>query len=378
MNPSKRTIGLIVTLVVIVATIVAIQQVALQDKTAAGSAPSASVAAPRPSADAQFAARIPEIQGVAQWLNSEPLTIAGLRGKVVLVDFWTYSCVNCVRTLPYLKEWQNKYASRGLVIIGVHSPEFDFEKEVDNVRRAAQQYGVTWPVALDNDHATWRAYGNRFWPHKYLADSQGRLRYDHIGEGGYLEMELQIRKLLTEAGHAVTDIPVGSPESAAAMRSITREIYAGRSWRFGGYLGNRPTETDGDADLYRDLGDHEDGAFYLHGRWAEVQESIRLAGPAQDGPGYVALRFHARSANAVVQPRGNTPVTVEVLLDGAPLPHETAGTDTVYDAAGRSLVTVDAPRMYNLARGLEGRSYELKLVPASTDFLLYTFTFSGS
>ena len=146
----------------------------------------------------------PEFQRVANWINSPPLTMEALRGQVVLIDFWTYTCVNCIRTFPYLKEWYAKYADKGLKIVGVHTPEFEFEKVTENVVRSAGEYGLGWPIAQDNDFGTWRAYSNRFWPAKYLVDQHGIVRYTHFGEGAYSETEEQIRRLLEEAG---ADLP---------------------------------------------------------------------------------------------------------------------------------------------------------------------------
>ena len=156
----------------------------------------------------------PEISGIVRWLNSEPLDMNALRGKVVLVDFWTYSCINCQRTLPYLRDWHEKYAGKGLVILGIHSPEFEFEKVEANVREAVAREGVTWPVAMDNDFATWQAYHNRYWPHEFLVDEEGTVRYDHIGEGAYRETEMRIRELLIEAGADVSSIPLGRSRGA--------------------------------------------------------------------------------------------------------------------------------------------------------------------
>ncbi|SVD97854.1 uncharacterized protein METZ01_LOCUS450708, partial [marine metagenome] len=150
----------------------------------------------------------PEIKGIKAWINNEPLTIEELRGNVVLVDFWTYSCVNCIRTFPALKQWHAKYADDGLVIIGVHSPEFEFEKDYDNVLKATQDNGITWPVAQDNDFETWDNYSNRFWPAKYLIDKDGLVQYTHFGEGAYDETEKQIRDLLIDAGASLSDTPL--------------------------------------------------------------------------------------------------------------------------------------------------------------------------
>ena len=152
----------------------------------------------------------PDFRGIVQWINSPPLSLAKLQGKVVLIDFWTYSCINCQRTLPYVRDWHDKYSGLGLVVVGVHSPEFGFEKDEGNVREAVVKQGVTWPVAMDNDFRTWRSYENRWWPHKFLIDQDGVIRYHHIGEGAYVETELHIRNLLVEAGQVVSDIEVGN------------------------------------------------------------------------------------------------------------------------------------------------------------------------
>ena len=150
----------------------------------------------------------PDFVGIDRWLNSPPLSMEELRGKVVLIDFWTYSCINCERTLPYVRNWHEKYSDRGLVVVGVHSPEFEFEKDLDNVKEAIVRLGVSWPVATDNQFRTWRSYENRWWPHKFLIDQDGQIRYHHIGEGAYEETELHIRNLLEEANSDVSDIPL--------------------------------------------------------------------------------------------------------------------------------------------------------------------------
>ena len=151
----------------------------------------------------------PDFAGIKTWLNSPPLSLAGLKGKIVVVDFWTYSCVNCIRTLPYLRTWHEAYSDLGLVIVGVHRPEFDFEKVESNVQEALAREGITWPIALDNESATWDAYHNRYWPRKFLIDHLGRIRRDVIGEGQYAETEVWIRELLTESGVDVSQIPLG-------------------------------------------------------------------------------------------------------------------------------------------------------------------------
>jgi thiol-disulfide isomerase/thioredoxin len=169
----------------------------------------------------------PDFKGIDHWLNSSPLTIASLRGKVVLVDFWTYSCINCIRSLPYVEGWYKKYAAEGLVVVGVHSPEFEFEHDTSNVQAAISRFGLTYPVAQDNEFATWQAYGNSYWPADYLIDAQGRLRSVHFGEGDYDSTESQIRTLLAEAGAAA--LPTAAPSAVAPpiTANQTPETYLG-------------------------------------------------------------------------------------------------------------------------------------------------------
>lgn len=374
---NKRLIVLLVAVLAIGAVIAIIELTVQRPQPAATTAVSGAPAPQKKEAIDVSGPAIPELVGISGWINAEPLTISNLRGKVVLVDFWTYTCVNCIRTFPYLKEWNDKYASKGLVILGVHTPEFEFEKDLNNVRGAVQRLGVTWPVALDNDYATWRAYSNRYWPHKYLADVNGRLRYHHIGEGAYLETEKWIRQLLTEAGQDISNIPLGSAaEKVNSSRPITREMYAGAAWQFGVYHGNAPTSKEGDVFLYVDPGRHDDGYMYFSGKWQLTEESVRSVGPAPEGPAYVAINYTARSANIVVRPQESASFDVVLELDGKPVPKEMAGDDVTYDDKGRSIVKIDAPRMYNLVRGPKSETHELKIFSESPDFNLYTFTFS--
>ncbi len=323
----------------------------------------------------------PEFVGIVQWLNSEPLALADIRGKVVLVDFWTYTCINCLRTLPYVRDWHEKYASKGLVIVGVHSPEFEFEKIETNVRQAVARERVTWPVAMDNDFATWRAYRNRFWPHKFLVDKDGVVRYDHIGEGAYLETELTIRQLLTEVGANVSQILVGLPASTAAPGGgnavITRELYAGLAWASGNYLGNLGAATPGATATFTDPGEYQAGRIYLHGVWEVNKEYARHARATEDFEDYAVIRYTARSVNVVVRPIGRAPFKVVATLDGAPLPADARGDDIKMDDSGRTYFQVDSPRLYNVVRSPRVGIGELKLSANSPDFLLYTYTFGS-
>ena len=188
-----------------------------------------------------------ELEGIAAWINSDPLTIEELQGKVVLVDFWTYTCINCIRTFPYLKLWHSRYADDGLVILGLHTPEFEFEKDYDNVVQATRDNGIIWPVAQDNDYFTWQNYRNRYWPAKYLIDQDGVVRYTHFGEGGYGETEKQIRLLLAEVGADLSDDKLVLPTDQVVDMTflntrnaqVTPELYAGYERNFSAALYGR-------------------------------------------------------------------------------------------------------------------------------------------
>ena len=331
----------------------------------------------------------PEFAAVANWINSEPLTMEELRGNVVLIDFWTYTCVNCIRTFPYLREWHAKYANKGLVIVGVHTPEFDFEKLTDNVVRSAQDASLTWAIAQDNDFGTWQAYSNRFWPAKYLVDQDGTVRYTHFGEGAYIDTEEQIRSLLSEAGADLSDVDVSdAPEprvdpqaySADPETRITREIYGGygrNASTQGTYVAHREYYNGPDRTLkYSDPGDHQNQFVYLQGSWTNGIEKLRHARQTQDYEDYIALKFFATSVNAVIDPEGGEPFDVQVTIDGRPLLPEEAGADLVVED-GRSFFRVDEARMYEVVALPEFTGHELTLSSNSPDFSFFAFTFGA-
>ena len=331
----------------------------------------------------------PDFQGIDSWINSGPLTMAELQGKVVLIDFWTYTCVNCIRTFPYLREWHEKYADLGLVIVGVHSPEFTFEERRENVVRAIETHGLEYPVAQDNAFATWDAYGNRFWPAKYLVDARGRVQYTHFGEGSYAVTEGWIRRLLEEAGAAVSGVEVVSLEPPVydptarfpdPYRGLTRELYGGhlRNTGLGGFYVDQPRYYDRFevAQDYTDPGGHENQFLYLQGRWFNGPESLVHARETENFEDYIALPLNARSVNAVIDPQIEEPFEVQVTLDGRPLTAEEAGTDLVI-RDGRSFVVVDEPRMYHLVELPAFGSHELKLSSNSEGFALFALTFGA-
>jgi cytochrome c biogenesis protein CcdA/thiol-disulfide isomerase/thioredoxin len=263
----------------------------------------------------------PEFAGISHWLNAQPLTIGGLRGQVVLIDFWTYSCVNCLRTLPFLRGWDKAYRDDGLRIVGVHTPEFAFEHELDNVRGAVDRLDLQYAVAIDNDYGTWNAYGNRYWPAKYLIDREGHVRYVHFGEGAYAETERVIRSLLAERPAAGALVSAAIAE-AMPSREATRETYLGYQRLMG--LANPAVAPDRLAP-YTFPGELEDGQMAYRGRW-RVEAERAVAG--RDAR--LRLRFRAKEVNLVLGGGGR----VAVLLDGKPV----------------RTVRVRGSRLYNLLR----------------------------
>ena len=335
---------------------------------------------------------VPPIVSPTGWINTEPITIEQFRGNVVLIDFWTYTCVNCIRTLPYLKEWHEKYADEGLVILGIHSPEFEFEKNLQNVEDAVSRYELTYPIVQDNAMATWKAFRNRFWPAKYLIDAEGIIRYTHFGEGAYDETEQVIRDLLDESGASVTKIssnPDSGPEpDSRAFESSetgqTREIYAGYARNLNTefpYIGNLAYYSIPAPDIpsrFTDPGDHRNHFVYLHGTWVNGSESVTHGRITENFEDYLALKFYGRSANVVVAiEEGGAPFPVVVTLDGGPMPKALWGEDVELDTEGRTVFRVDTARLYNIVAAPEYGGHELTLSANSDRFGVFAFTFGS-
>jgi thiol-disulfide isomerase/thioredoxin len=247
----------------------------------------------------------PPLVATGGWFNSEPLRAEDLRGRVVLVDFWTYSCVNCLRTLPYLRRWHEAYSGQGFLLLGVHTPEFEFEKSAENLGKAIRQLGVSWPVVQDNDYAQWQAYANRFWPAHYLIDARGRLRYFHFGEGAYEETEAVIRMLLRETGGLVgRQVSAPEPELAAG----TPETYLGYG-RARGFASAVVPQPDSSA-RYRPARTPGNGEWNLEGDWTIRREYV-----VPDSAGVLELGFRARNVYLVVEPEAPGG-SIRVQLDG--------------------------------------------------------------
>lgn len=342
--------------------------------------------------------RAPNIVGIESWIGSSPVDLASLQGKVILIDFWTYSCINCIRTIPFILEWREKYRELGLHIIGVHTPEFDFEKDPANVEAAVQRLGVTYPVALDNAAQTWKAFDVQAWPTKYLIDADGIIRYAEAGEGGYVAVEQSIRYWLRQAGYDVSPVqfepddyyldPEIDPAARVADREMarTREIYAGyqRNLPFYRFPPPRPWilhdhyyENLDSAVLFEDTPQHENQRLYPHGLWHAGPESLTHARITENLEDYLAVKFNAKTANAVLGHDGGPPYRVHVTLDGKPLRPDQADADIQFDEMGNSYAEIDSARMYRLIRTQDYEQHELRLSSNSDRFELFTFTFGA-
>ena len=301
-----------------------------------------------------------QFSGATAWLNSPALSTAGLRGKVVLVDFGTYTCINWLRTLPHIRAWAEKYKDQGLVVIGVHTPEFEFEKNMDNVRRAVKDLGLAYPIAVDNDYAVWRAFANNAWPALYLIDAQGRVRYSHLGEGEYERSEKMIQQLLAEAGAA------GVPRDLVSVEG--RGVEAAADWASlrspEAYLGAERAENRVSAAAAR----LRLNQWTASGDWMEKKQAIAL----KKANGRIALRFHARDLHLVMGPAvsGKT-IRFRVLIDGKP-PGAAHGGDI--DAQGNGTLTEQ--RMYQLIRQpgpIADRTFEIEFLDPGAEAFAFTF-----
>ena len=322
--------------------------------------------------------RAPDFIGTENdWINTKPLAMEDLRGRPVLIDFWDYTCVNCIRTLPYLREWHRRYKDKGLVIVGIHTPEFEFAKKRENVEEAVERFGIEYPVLLDPNYENWHAYSNRYWPHKYLVGPDGRIIYDHTGEGGYAETEAMIQKVLREINPAVVLPKImepvrGADRPGAVCYPMTPELYLGYRR---GILGNPEGYVPGRVVNYVDPKRHQDGKVYAHGPFYNGEEFMRHARRTEKPEDYILIPYHAVEVNAVMRPAKKR-FDVLVTQDGRPLDMLDAGRD-VYEADGQTWVTVDEPRMYNIVANRKFGSHELRLASASDSFAIYAFTFGS-
>jgi thiol-disulfide isomerase/thioredoxin len=326
------------------------------------------------AADLPDEGALPDLSGAVTWLNSAPLTAEALKGKVVLVDFWTYSCINCLRTIPYVRAWAEKYKDQGLVVIGVHAPEFAFEKDVDNVKKAIADLKITYPVAIDNNYAIWRGFNNNFWPAHYFIDAKGQIRHHAFGEGNYDESERVIQQLLAEAGKTAANdlvtVNATGAEAAADMSDIqSPETYVGyeRAENFvsaGGVAKDASKTYSAEPKQLNQWG--------LTGAWTVGGEQAT----SNDQNSGITYRFHARDLHLVLGPSADgKPVRFKVMIDGA-APGASHGSDI--DANGDGTVT--GQRLYQLVRqksdtagGVADHTFEIKFLDPGVQAFAFTF-----
>ena len=317
----------------------------------------------------------PDFVGIVKWINSEPLKMEQLRGKVVLVDFWTYTCINCIRTLPYLKEWDKKYRDKGLVIVGVHTPEFEFEKKYENVLKAVNDYQIKYAVAQDNLYATWNSYQNRYWPHKFLIDVDGYIRYDHIGEGAYDETEKTIQSLLKERMEKSNkkngiEINISKPKEAVEVDVFnvgTPEIYFGYQFsrgNFGNPEGLKPNEII-DYKLPFSINPNN---VYLEGKWKNNADNMELM--AEEGS--ILLIFQAKAVNIVAGSDNGSEAIL--FLDNEVENEKNKGSDAIIKE-NKSISSIKEFKLYNLANAENYGIHSINIDIAGKGFKIYTFTF---
>lgn len=316
--------------------------------------------------------RMPPLDGAKEWINSEPLTPDALHGRVVLVSFGTYTCINWIRSLPWVRAWADKYEGHGLAVVGVQTPEFDFERDLDNVHRAIKEMDVRYPVAVDNDYAVWEAFDNHYWPALYFVDANGEIRHHHFGEGDYEQSERVLQMLLLEAG--VEDVdrslvrlnPQGAelPADWESLRSSEDYVGYGRTFGFASPSGPVP----GIPYTYTTPESLRASEWALSGGWRMGAVAVAL----HDAGGSISCRFHARDLHLVMgPPSGRPPVRFQVRLDGAP-PGSAHGVDVGADGNG----TATYQRMYQLVRQpapIEDRLFEIEFPDAGVEAFVFTF-----
>lgn len=319
--------------------------------------------------------RAPEFSSQVTWLQGGPLSLRELRGKTVLIDFWTYSCVNCLRTLPYIKRWHETYAKDGLVIIGVHTPEFLFEKDESNVRDALARLGITYPVVLDAEYTIWKAYANKFWPRTYLINSEGVIVYDHVGEGAYATTELAIQDELRKKG--AKDLPAIGPDHSVGGRVCHRtseEVYFGF---LRGKIHNTCEVLPGEEMACTDDNTiQDDGVVTLHGHWKISGEYAEHARNISGTYEYLRLQYRAYAVNMVIEVSGGKSARLEVLHNGAPLSFEMRGED-IEEEGGKTWVTVSEPRMYSLVKSGMHHAGSLRVSASMEGVRFYAATFGS-
>ncbi len=318
---------------------------------------------------------MPSFEGATSWLGTPPLTTSDLRGKIVLVDFWEYTCTSCLRTLPYLHEWYKRYRDDGFVIVGIQTPEFTFSGEAKQVSDAMKRLDITWPVALDDGRAVWNRYGINVWPTEMLFDRDGHLIETQVGEGNYPQTERNIQTLIRASNkNAVLPAPMALlPQDSydkpgAVCYPHTPEVVIENT-----PVADAPQFGNPSEDLqYADRSAHRDGGVYLDGYWHATKEALIFGG----GSGYFLMPYRAIEVRVVLTPE-RSPTRVNVLQDDKPLPRHDAGADVRYDSSGASYVSVDASRSYGIVMNKSYGAHELKLVPQGAGLGVYDVAFES-
>ena len=312
----------------------------------------------------------PDLVGIAHYLNTTPEELTEeIKDKVVLYDIWTYSCINCVRTLPYITAWNDKYADQGLLIVGIHSPEFEFEKDPKNVEMAIGKYGIKYPVVLDNDMKTWKAFENNYWPRKYIADHEGYIRYDHIGEGDYQETEKIIQQLLEERSTSLgiemtSNAPLVDIEEFEHTMFRTPELYFGYKFAQNrNQLGSEEGFQPGKTILYSEPDNIDLHKFYLTGDWKNYDDSMELISET----GTIKLLYNAKEVNIVTE----NDAELKIFLDGDPIPAEYAGKDIT----SVNTLQVTEAGLYNIIDSESSASHVMEIKVTGEGFQIFTFTF---
>ena len=313
----------------------------------------------------------PDLVGIAHYLNTTPEQLEReMEGKVVLYDIWTYSCINCIRTLPYITAWDDKYSDQGLVIVGIHSPEFEFEKNPDNVQMSIDKHGIGYPVVMDNDMETWQAFENRYWPRKYIADHEGYVRYDHIGEGAYQETEKVIQQLLKERSEAM-GVQVASATPLVDIEEFEHSLFRTPELYFGykfaqnrNQLGSDEGFQPGKVVTYSEPEKINLHNFYPVGEWMNYDDRMEMVSET----GLIKLLYNAKQVNIVVD---GDDAKLEILLDGEPVPTQHAGSDL----SPSGMLSVSEPNLYNIISSDESSTHELEIRVTGNSFQMFTYTF---
>ncbi len=319
--------------------------------------------------DKTFLRKSPDLKGISGYINTSQEEIdKHLEGKVVLYDFWTYSCINCIRTIPHLTAWDEKYSDEGLVVLGIHTPEFEFEKKYENVIFATEKFGIEYPVIQDNDKEIWNDFQNRYWPRKYIADHEGYIRFDHIGEGAYKETEEVIQTLLKERantiGNVIEEKELVNLDEFRHATFRTPELYFGYKFAEGrNQLGNEEGFSKNKNVTYQLPDQFKQHYFYMEGTWKNNNDGMKLVSDS----GKIVLNFNAKQVNIVAD--GNA--TLNIQYDGGMIPEDSRGQDI--DSNGN--VVISEPRLYNLIEMNQEGPHEIIIKVLEPDFEIFTFTF---